>query len=284
MQFSAQSAFRSARVCELAKSQYQRNSALSPERAKVRNLAALRQSIAQFESASAGIKSFYLPLGVPEIHRHLPVSGGLAAGTLHEIAPVTHGDGPAALGFLFALTAIALGLRPGPAVFIATRRALADWGKPYGHGLHQLGVNVDRLIMVETRTHHDALWAIEETLRSDAGAAIVAGAVENSPNLTASRRLNLAAGAHAIPLVLLRRSKATVSAAASRWHIASAPAAHDAYGDFAYLRWRAVLDRARNGRPGEWLIEWDHVAHRFRLVEGMADRAPVARAGLQATG
>ena len=37
-------------------------------------------------------------------------------------------------------------------------------------------------------------------------------------------------------------------------------------------------------RPGAWLIEWNHVAHRFRVVAGLADRPPAADAGLLRVG
>jgi protein ImuA len=207
----------------------------------------------------------------------------LASGALNELT-AAHGDLPAAFGFLFTLTALGLEARPGPAVFVAARRAFADFGAPYGHGLAQLGLDVDRLVLVETKSDKDALWALEETLRSGA-AAIAAGAIGGGLDLTSSRRLNLAAASQQTPLVVLRGARAAgVSAAATRWRIAAAPAARDRFGAFARWRWRVALERCRNGRPGEWLIEWNHVAHRFRLVEGLADRSPLASAGLRRAG
>jgi protein ImuA len=110
---------------------------------------------------------------------------------------------------------------------------------------------------------------------------MVAGAVAGGLDLTMSRRLNLAATPRATPLVLLRSSlPGSTSAAATRWRIASAPAARDPFGAFARPRWTAALERCRNGRTGKWLIEWDHVAHCLCVVEGVADRAPVERAGI----
>jgi protein ImuA len=210
---------------------------------------------------------------------------GLVCGALNEVAAAAHGDVPAAFGFLFTSTAAALGAQAGPAVFVAARRALAEFGAPYGHGLAQLGLEVDRLILIETKTDKDALWALEETLRSGARVAMVAGAIEGGLDLTSSRRLNLAAAARRTPLVLLRGTRAAgSSAAATRWRIAAAPAARDRFGAFAHWRWRVALERCRKGRTGEWLIEWNHVAHRFRLVEGVADRPPVAGAGLRRAG
>jgi len=223
----------------------------------------------------------------------------LPCGVLNEVV-AAHADRPAAFGFLFTLTVLSLEggldrdleLQAGPAVLVAARRALADFGDPYGHGLAQLGLDLGRLILVETRTDKDALWAIEETLRSEARPAMVAGALAGGLDLTSSRRLNLAAAPRHTPLVLLSGTKAVgTSAAAARWRIAAAPAARDRFGALAAPRWHVTLERSRFGnhrgrpmnRPGAWLIEWNHVAHRFRVVAGLAgclaDRPPVAGAG-----
>jgi protein ImuA len=239
--------------------------------------------VAKLETGAAAAAHGHLPLA-PELHRHLP-GPGLACGTLNEVVAASYGDRPAAFGYLFALSALALAARPGPALFVAARRALLAFGAPYGHGLAQLGLDVGRLILVEARTDKDALWAIEETLRSQASPAVVAGAVEKNLDLTASRRLNLAAAAHATPLLLLRTaSDGATSAAATRWRVAAAPAARDRHGAFAEVRWSVTLERCRNGCPGHWLIEWDHVAHRFRVAQSVADRAPVARPSLRRAG
>ena len=254
--------------------------------AKAARIAALRQGMARLERAHSE-QPAYLSLGVEQVHAHLP-GPGLACGVLHEIAAAAHGDRPAAFGFVFALAAAALHARPGPAVFVAQRRCLADFGAPYGHGLVQLGLDAGRLLLIETGSDKDALWALEESLRSPARPAMVAGALAGSLDLTTSRRLNLAAGSHATPLALLRGAGTATaggtSAAATRWRIASAPAALDRFGAFAHPRWHAALERCRNGRTGKWLIEWDHVAHRFRLVEGVADRAPAERTGVRLAG
>jgi protein ImuA len=213
--------------------------------------------------------------------RGLPAD--LPCGALNELV-AAYADRPAAFGFLFALTALGLEARAGPAVFVAARRALAEFGAPYGHGLAQLGLDVGRLILVETGSDKDALWALEETLRSGA-AATVAGAIAGGFDLTSSRRLNLAAAPLRTPLVVLLGAKAAgAGAAATRWRISAAPADRDRFGALAHWRWQVALERCRNGRPGEWLIEWNHVAHRFRLVEGLADRPPLAGAGLRRAG
>jgi protein ImuA len=170
-------------------------------------------------------------------------------------------------------------------MLIAARRALADFGTPYGHGLAQIGIDPSRLILVGTGKDKDALWALEEVLRSPARPAMVAGALEASLDLTPSRRLNLAAAIYGTPLAVLRGARTiSTSAAATRWRITSTPAARDRFDTYTNPRWRVALERCRNGRTGEWLIEWNHAAYRFHVAEGLADRPPVAVEGFRLAG
>ena len=241
---------------------------------KEERIAALRKAVDGLQSIPAGIQPEHVTAGVgASLAAGLPgpgLVGGVLNGVLNEVI-ADRSDRPAVFSFLFTLMAAALQERSGPAVFVAAQRAL-EFGTPYGHGLNQLGVDVGRLILVDADTDKDALWALEEALRSDAKPAIVIGAIEDDLDLTQSRRLNLAAATHATPHVLSRGMKvAGTSAAATRWRITPAPAARDRFDTFAYWRWHVTLERCRNGRTGAWLIEWDHAARRFRSVEEEAE-------------
>lgn len=238
------------------------DSSESREGSKAERITALRRVVEGLHSIPAGAGSSRGPAGTEAFLAAGLPGPGLIGGVLNE-AIADHGDRPTAFGFLFALMAAALQTRAGPAVFVAARRAM-DFGAPYGHGLRQLGIDVGRLILVETNTDKDALWAIEDALRSEARPAIVTGAVAGSLDLTQSRRLNLAAAIHATPLMLLRGAKVMgTSAAATRWRIASLPAARNCFGTFTHRLWHVTLERCRNGRTGAWTIEWDPVARRF---------------------
>ncbi len=251
-------------------------------------LAALRQAVEKIERGEHGAAAARLPLGVAEIDCFLP-GGGLAMGAVHEVAAAQHGAKPAAFGFALALAALAQGARRGPALLILSRRSLKDFGAPYGHGLQKLGLDPRRLIVVEARSDKDALWAIEETVKSKAALAMVVAALgsdrDRTRHLTESRRLSLAAAASGTPLVLISSSAATqASAAVTRWRIGTRAAVKGRRGSeeqqpFARSRWSVALERCRNGRTGQWLIEWDHVAHRFHLAQGLADHAPLAGRG-----
>jgi protein ImuA len=213
-----------------------------------------------------------LPFGLAAIDRSLP-QGGLACGALHEIVP-EDGATPAAFGFLAALLAqiSKAASRSQPIFLILPAFGLRDYGRPYGHGLNACGLDPGRLILVETAHRKDTLWAMEEALRSHAPLA-VAGVIDQF-DLKTSQRLHLAAADCALPLLLLRPAAVLeASAAATRWRVGPAAAARDRFGLITRARWRLTLERCRNGRTGEWMVEYDHVAHRFSLAAALADPA-----------
>jgi protein ImuA len=177
---------------------------------------------------------------------------------------------PTAFGFLAAL----LGRMPreGPLLLVMSARGFARNGRPYGHGLNALGLDPARLILVETEDRIQTLWALEEALRSRAPAA-VAGVVDDL-DLKTSQRLHHAARETGLPLLLLRSARMLeTSVAATRWRVGAAEAARDRFGLITGWRWRLTLERCRNGRPGEWVVEFDHVSHCFSLAPALADPA-----------
>jgi protein ImuA len=77
-------------------------------------------------------------------------------------------------------------------------------------------------------------------------------------DLTASRRLQLAAESNGVTAFVLRRWRlmeratrdaAQPIAAVTRWRVASLPTAAGEIG------WRVELTRCRGGRPGTWMME-----------------------------
>jgi protein ImuA len=216
-----------------------------------------------------------LPFGLPTLDSHLP-QGGLTCGSLHEIVPET-GSTAAAFGFMAALLAriaspAKIPASRSPLIFVAPAYEAREHGRLYGHGLFAFGLDPARLILVGTAHRKDTLWALEEALHSGAPAA-VAGFIDQL-DLKLSQRLQLAAVASGLPLFLLRPAQnLESSAAATRWRVGTAEAARDRFGLFARPRWHLHLERCRNGRPGEWMVEYDHVAHRFSLAASLADPA-----------
>jgi protein ImuA len=244
----------------------------------MRNRAAIAEELRRLLPKMEGLRPAKpIPFGLTAIDRCLP-QGGLSRGALHEIMPMA-GAMPAAFGFVAALLARLPGTRP--LLLVAPAYAFRDYGRPYSHGLNALGLDPGRLIVVETAHRKDVLWAMEEALRSDAPAAI-AGVIDKL-DLKLSQRLQLAATDAGLPLFLLRLADVLESsAAATRWRVGPAPAARDRFGLVTHVRWHLMLERCRNGRAGEWMVEYDHVAHRFSLAAALADPAFPRGAGEEA--
>jgi protein ImuA len=234
-----------------------------------------------------------LPFGLAAIDSHLP-DGGLACGALHEIVPAAEDCIATALGFIAAVLARissappqgereerAASPRAHPLFFIAPTYGLRPYrphGRLHGHGFNALGLDPARLILVETAHRKETLWAMEEAVRSAAPAAVVG--VIDTLDLKLSQRLHLAATDAGLPVFLLRPAPTLESsAAATRWRIGPAKAARDRFGLVTQPRWHLQLERCRNGRPGEWVVEYDHVAHRFSLAAALADFSRARGAG-----
>jgi protein ImuA len=215
-------------------------------------------------------------LGLAEIDRHLP-QPGLAADGVHEIAPAAYGDMPAALGFAAALTVRRLAGEPAdarPVLWCRLSAGAREWGRIYGHGLEALGFPRHRFLTATLSKPDAILWTIEEALKSAALAGVVAD-VGTGLDLTAVRRLMLAANAGQTPgLLLFPAPPRGGTAARTRWSVAAGPSAAPPFDDKAPGRpaWNLRLVRCRGGRPGEWFVEWSHATHRFALASAVSGR------------
>jgi protein ImuA len=208
--------------------------------------------------------------GLAEIDGALPW-GGLPPG-LHEIAAAT-GDAAKA-GFVVSL----IGRRPGQVLWCRSRHTALEAGDPYGPGIASLGLSPDRLILIEAAKTAELLWAMEEGARVKGLAAIVADGV--TPDLTAGRRLQLAAEAGDGLIFLLPAGRQTAaSSALTRWFVGSAPSRPEADGPGRPC-WKIELWRCRGGgQPREWMVEWDDAALSLSMASEMANRPLAAATG-----
>jgi protein ImuA len=235
-----------------------------------------------------------------------PAPGGCApalappafAAGLEELAVAADACAPAALAcallhavarWLEAEAAAAQPGRPARACLLAApRRWLAERGLPRPEPLAGAGLAPARLLVAVAADEAQALWAVEEALRS--GAVGLALAAVARPGFTATLRLDHAARAAEARAALLRVGEAAdLSAARVRWRIAPAPSARNprdarAPGGPA---WVAQARRRRDGPPGAWRMEWDDAAHAVRVAgrladDGLAAGTPAGRRGLAA--
>ena len=226
-------------------------------------------------------------LGVPEMDRRLV--GGLDAAALHELKAeqrpgAISGNWSAALGFALRLAvrrlrALAPDPDSGPRILWCWPSALArELGVPYGHGLSMLGLAPSACLFAETARACDALWAMEEGLRSGSMALVIG--VLGEAELTPSRRLSLAAAEQRTPCLIVTDPRLPAAGStATRWRIgtrASAPHPCDAAAPGA-ARYALTLERCRHGplvaEPLSLFVEWSDETHRFRVAPAVADRA-----------
>src|SRR5262249_33628309 len=104
-----------------------------------------------------------LALGVSAIDYTLQC--GLAPASLHEIAPARAHDFGAAIGFALALAARLLSHH---ILWIQTDFAALEAGDPYEPGCDLFGLDTRRFLILKVPRSIDALWAMEEALKSRA--------------------------------------------------------------------------------------------------------------------
>jgi protein ImuA len=211
---------------------------------------------------------------------------------LHEVRPQSYRDGPAAMGFLCALAAMAAQARPGAVIWIAQARGGLDFGRPYGPGLKGIGIDPRRVLLIDAPNDISALWVAEEAAKAG-GVAAIMGQILGAVDLTAARRVHFAAAQRGVFAGLARPHQVPgLGPALTRWTAGGAPGAGQTLSQWAVPRWRVGIDRRRDGPPvPAEILEWDHVAHRVRLgaLLGVQDseirrQTPDIRGGLRRAG
>ncbi len=251
----------------------------------VADLTWLRERISVLEQHAAAQSSCNareaISLGLPELDSALP-NGGLKLAGLHEVIAVSPnnffgfaGISGASSGFAAWLLKKCLSHSPGIALWCRRPAGRFD-PQPYGPGLAQW-LDPTRLLLIEARQQTDVLWAMEEGLRCR-GVVAVLGET-GSADLTATRRLLLAAeGGGSMAILLRPAGTATSSAALTRWQISAASSQSTAgLHDIARPRWQIELSRARGLITGDqatrWLMEWNDETGDLALATTSLDRS-----------
>jgi len=203
--------------------------------------------------------------------------GGLPKGGLHEVALPPKAEismFSAATGFAAALLRHASG-PSGQILVCQNRRWGRKFGQIYGPGIAPFGLRPNRLLIVETQSDAETLWAMEEGLRSGVVQSVL-GEVGDL-DLTASRRLQLAAEKSGAFALLLRFPEKALgnNAALTRWHIQPSetfPIDDKQETEVPKFKWQATLWRCRGGAPNQWEISWKDEAFHCDMAAQMADR------------
>jgi protein ImuA len=210
------------------------------------------------------------------------LAGGLAYGCLHEVYAAEDGDAANAAGFALAVAAGMAG-DDRTTLWLRSRRSTGQAGVLQGNGWAELGAVPENALITIVADNMALLRAAADAVRCGALGAVVVEGWGRLPelDLTASRRLTLAAEKSGVPLILLRADAApTPSAAQTRWQIAAAPSRALPGQAPGMPVFDIILLRQKSGPSGlHWRLEWDRDQRQFRdaALSGAVVRAPVDR-------
>lgn len=241
-------------------------------------LADLRRLLADLPQGGATQDAGRVGFGVARLDGQL--GGGLVRAALHELLVDGAAHRPAGM-------AVALGLACRAAqgrmvLWVRQDARDAAVGRPHPPGLAALGLDPAQMVLVRAADLTAALRAGVEGARCAVlGAVLIepAGAARQ-PDLTASRRLSLAAQASGVFTLLLRPMPAGPSVAHTRWLVANRPSralAANAPGPPAFTL-RLLRHRQGIGEQ-DWLVEWDHEHRIFRDVPASVVSRPAPASG-----
>jgi protein ImuA len=231
-------------------------------------IAELRRSLERLEAHDLA-STLVLPFGLPELDQHLP-KGGLQLGHLHEVSEA--GPESKFMGLAPLFVGGILARLQGPVLWCLHGRDL------FAPALARVGLHPDRVIYCETWNDRDVLPAMEEGLRCR-GLAGVVGELVRLP-LTASRRLQLAAGQSGVTAFALRRFRnaneearaSEPNAAATRWRISAVASPGAGFDGLPPQHWLLELVRARGGEGRSWRVEACNAQGHLTLPAALADR------------
>lgn len=203
------------------------------------------------------------------------VSSVNAAFFLREVV-AGPGHAGAAIGFGLALAMQRRAASRAPVLlWVREAAAVAEAGDVYGPGLNALGLSPDACIVVEARSLIDGLRAALEGARCAALHAVVLETVAPI-DLTASRRLKLAAEKSGVEIVLIRHGgRMLPNAAQIRWRVQGAPLLQP--DGSRRPTFEVVVLKSSSGLDGRsCIVEWDHERRCFlQAVSQSVDAVPV---------
>lgn len=202
-------------------------------------------------------------MGIGDVVTAFP-NGVFPTRGIHEFISSTPEQSAASDGFISGLLAVLM--KSGTCcVWISTSRKL------FPASLRTFNVDPERIIFMDVSKEQDVLWIMEEALKCDGIAAVVAEI--HTINLTESRRLQLAVEKNGVTGFILRKDerKAVNNMATARWKITPLPSySEEKMPGIGFPKWNVELLKVRNGNPGSWELCW--MGDRFSAVEDGVDK------------
>ena len=199
---------------------------------------------------------------------------GMAGAQLHEIYT---DDSDAASGAGFAV-ASAMAARAVPILWLRTAASERQGGRLHAGGLVEMGLDVAALVLAVVEDEASLLRAAADAARCRGLGTLLIESRGRAPgiDLTATRRLMLAAESSGVTILSLRVGADPVpSAAATRWQVASCRSQPLEAGAPGRPAFDIELLRRRGGQAGlRWRVEWNRDAYIFDPIAPDATALP----------
>jgi len=225
----------------------------------------LQEQITRLERRGRACRGRVVSSGWPRLDQLLPF-GGFREGTLVEWLAQGRGTGVHTVAFCGAREAV----RAGRLLVVVDRA-----GEFYPPAAVRLGIDLDRLLVLQVASSADLLWALDQVLRSPAVGAVVAPLT--TLDSRAFRRLQLAGEEGGGVAMLLRPASARSepSWADVRLEVQPLPSRYPQ----SSRRVRIHVVRSRGPNDGAWVeVEVPDEAHPMPVVSPLACAADSGRA------
>jgi protein ImuA len=177
-------------------------------------------------------------------------------GAVHEFICADTESAAATGGFIAGILS-SLMRKNGVSLWISSSQ------KIFAPSLKCFGIQPEKLIFINVKKERDVLWCVEEALKCEGVAAVIGEMKDLDFNV--SRRFQLAVEQSRVTGFLIRNNprQLNTTACIARWQVTSLPSiSHEAMPGISFPRWNVELLKVRNGKPGDWKIEWS--AGKFR--------------------
>ena len=227
-------------------------------------IAQLQKEIMPLQGFKSMAKQVAADVGLGAINQAFP-NAVFPLAAVHDFIAATPEDKAASLGFISGIISSRL-QNKGAAIWISAS------GRVFPPALQSFGIAADKIIFIRLHREKEILWAMEEALKCEGLAAVICEVKELS--FLASRRLQLAVEKSQVTGFVLQCQPKTINTTAciSRWKITALPTElADGMPGVGFPRWQVQLLKVRNGRPGNWQLEWAggrfrHIAETAKLI------------------
>lgn len=174
------------------------------------------------------------------------------SGCMHEC--IIQGDQEYAATAAFVVALTSSFIQPG-----ATIAWVSKNNQVFAPALKPFGILPNNILFIKAANNKQLLWATEECLKTAGIQVLLADITDYS--FMHTRRFQLATEQSGVTGFLLNNSmrKPAANTCVSRWIIKSS-ASHQALQlpGVGCIGWQVQLEKMRNGKPGQWLLYWNH--------------------------